>query len=136
MPVIDSSGSNPATAATRSKARRAKLVDETRMRQLLQMSPSQLVTGIADCGYRNEIDTYAMRLSGSDLVEASLNHNLSRELSEVTGYCQSTLKIQVKVFNDRDCIAVFFYTTNSCVFLSQRYCTVPFNHKGRCVETC
>ncbi len=101
MPVIDSSGSNPATAATRSKARRAKLVDETRMRQLLQMSPSQLVTGIADCGYRTEIDTYAMRLSGADLVEVSLNHNLSRELSEVTSYCQGALKVQVKVFIDR-----------------------------------
>ena len=101
MPVIDSSGSNPATAATRSKARRAKLVDDTRLRQLLQMSPDQLVTGIADCGYRSEIDTYSMRLTGAELIEVSLNHNLSRELAEVTGFCQGVLKTQVKIFTDR-----------------------------------
>lgn len=101
MSVLASSGSNPATAAARSKARRAKLVDETKMRQLLQMTPDQLVTGIADCGYRSEIDAYSMRLSGAELVEVALNHNLSRELSEVSGYCQGILKIQVKVYTDR-----------------------------------
>jgi len=101
LSVLDTSGSNPANAATRSKARRAKLVDETRMRQLLQMTPDQLVTGIADCGYRPEIDIYSMRLSGADLVEVSLNHNLSRELAEVSGYCQGLLKTQVKSYTDR-----------------------------------
>jgi len=101
VPVLDSSGSNPANAASRSKARRAKLVGETRMRQLLQMTPDQLVTGIADCGYRNEIDIYSIRLSGAELVEVALTHNLSRELSEVSGYCQGVLKTQVKVYTDR-----------------------------------
>lgn len=101
MAVLDSSGSNPATAAARSKARRAKLLDETRMRQLLQMTPDQLVTGVADCGYRTEIDTYSMRLEGAELVEVALKHNLSRELSEVVGYCQGVLKNHVKVYTDR-----------------------------------
>lgn len=101
MAVLDSSGSNPATAAARSKARRAKLLDETRMRQLLQMTPDQLVTGVADCGYRTEIDTYSMRLEGAELVEVALKHNLSRELSEVAGYCQGVLKNHVKVYTDR-----------------------------------
>ncbi len=101
MAVLDSSGSNPATAAARSKARRAKLLDETRMRQLLQMTPDQLVTGVADCGYRTEIDTYSMRLEGAELVEVALKHNLSRELSEVVRYCQGVLKNHVKVYTDR-----------------------------------
>ncbi len=101
MSILDLGGSNPATAAARSKARRAKLVGETRMRQLLQMTPDQLVTGISDCGYRPEIDIYSMRLSGADLVEVALKHNLSRELSEVSGYCQGILKTQVRVYTDR-----------------------------------
>ena len=101
MSALDFGGSNPATAAARSKARCAKLVGETRMRQLLQMTPDQLVTGISDCGYRSEIDIYSIRLSGADLVEVALKHNLSRELSEVSGYCQGVLKTQVKVYTDR-----------------------------------
>ena len=101
MSALDFGGSNPATAAARSKARRSKLVGETRMRQLLQMTPDQLVTGISDCGYRPEIDIYSIRLSGADLIEVALKHNLSRELSEVSGYCQGVLKNQVKVYTDR-----------------------------------
>ncbi len=101
MAMLNSGGSNPANAAARSKARRAKLVDDTRMRQLLQMTPEQLVTAIADSGYRNEIDMYSMRLSGADLIEVALTHNLSRELTEVARYSQGILKTHVKVYSER-----------------------------------
>ena len=101
MQVLNRSGSNPANAAARSKARRAKLIDHSRMRQLVQMTPEQLVTAIADGGYRDEIDMYSVRLSGADLIEVALNHNLSRELAEVLRYSQGVMNTHVKVYTNR-----------------------------------
>ena len=63
------SGVNPAGPAARAKSRRSKLVDRTRMRQLIQQTPEQLTTTIADSGYKNEIDMYAGRFHGAELIE-------------------------------------------------------------------
>ena len=44
--------SNMANASARAKARKASLIDSTRMRQLLQQSPDAIGTSIAEFGYR------------------------------------------------------------------------------------
>ena len=89
---------NWANASARSKARKAKLLDETRLRQLMKSGPDTIAASIGELDYRRELDIYSSRLSGADLVEAALSHNLDRELTEVMGFCQGRLKRIVSVF--------------------------------------
>ena len=95
------SGVNPAGPAARAKSRRSKLVDRTRMRQLIQQTPEQLTTTIADSGYKNEIDMYAGRFHGAELIEAALTHNLAKELRTVLGFCRGNIRREVGVFADK-----------------------------------
>ena len=89
---------NWANASARSKARKAKLLDETRLRQLMKSGPDTIAASIGELDYRRELDIYSARLSGADLVEAALSHNLDRELTEVMNFCQGRLKRIVSVF--------------------------------------
>ena len=92
---------NWANASARSKARKAKLIDATRMRQLMQQGPDTIAASIGEAGYRKELDLYSSRLSGADLIEAALSHNLDRDLKEVIGFCQGRLRRIVSVFATR-----------------------------------
>ena len=74
MVRVNSGRSNVANAAARAKTRRAGLIDSTKMRQLLQQGPDTIGISIGDMGYRNEIDLYAPRLSGADLIAVSYTH--------------------------------------------------------------
>ncbi len=93
--------SNAPNAAARCKTRRGKLLDRTQLRQLIQQSPEQLATSVADKGYRTEIDLYSTRFAGSDLLEMALTHKLSKELNEVFGFCQGDLQKQVGIYVNR-----------------------------------
>tara|TARA_A100001037_G_C15096907_1_gene611938 strand:+ start:651 stop:1715 length:1065 start_codon:yes stop_codon:yes gene_type:complete len=93
--------SNMANASARAKARKASLIDSTRMRQLLQQSPDAIGTSIAEFGYRAEIDLYAGRYTGADLIEAALNHNLDSDFDSVLRFCQGDLKSMVAVYVER-----------------------------------
>ena len=93
--------SNMANASARAKARKASLIDSTRMRQLLQQSPDAIGTSIAEFGYRSEIDLYAGRYTGADLIEAALNHNLDTDFDSVLRFCQGDLKSMVAVYVER-----------------------------------
>jgi V/A-type H+-transporting ATPase subunit C len=101
MARIGNGRSNMANASARAKARKAGLIDSTRMRQLLQQGPDTIGTSIAEFGYRNEIDLYAGRFSGADLIEAALNHNLDTDFNSVMGFCQGKLKGMVAVYVER-----------------------------------
>jgi V/A-type H+-transporting ATPase subunit C len=89
---------NWANASARSKARKANLLNETQMRQLMQQGPDTIAASIGEAGYRKELDLYSARLSGADLIEAALSHNLDRDLKQVIGYCQGRLRRIVSVF--------------------------------------
>ncbi|MDG1525962.1 MAG: V-type ATPase subunit [Candidatus Thalassarchaeaceae archaeon] len=101
MARIGNGRSNMANASARAKARKAGLIDSTRMRQLLQQGPDTIGTSIAEFGYRTEIDIYAGRLSGADLIEAALNHNLDTDFDSVLRFCQGRLKSMVAVYVER-----------------------------------
>ena len=101
---------NWANAAARSKARKSKLLEETRLRQLLKSGPDTIAASIGELDYRKEIDIYSARLSGADLVEAALAHNLEREVSEVMSYCQGNLRSIVAV-----CALRFSYSNAKAV---------------------
>ena len=101
MATVAVGRSNWANASARGKARKAGLIDSTRMRQLLQQSPDAIATSIAEFGYREELDQYANRLSGVDLVEAALNHNMDRDLNQVLSFCQGHLKGLVAIYVER-----------------------------------
>ena len=101
MARIGNGRSNMANASARAKARKAGLIDSTRMRQLLQQGPDTIGTSIAEFGYRAEIDLYASRLSGADLIEAALNHNLDSDFESVLRFCQGRLKSMVAVYVER-----------------------------------
>lgn len=101
MATVAVGRSNWANASARGKARKAGLIDSTRMRQLLQQSPDAIATSIAEFGYREELDQYANRLSGVDLVEAALNHNMDRDLNQVLSFCQGHLKGLVGIYVER-----------------------------------
>ncbi len=72
-------GNTPYVAA-RAKSRRQKLADRARLRQLINQSPEQMTVAVGDMGYRAEMDLYAGKYSGGDLVEAALTHNLELSL--------------------------------------------------------
>ena len=65
-------GNTPYVVA-RAKARRQKLADRARLRQLINQSVDQLTVAVADIGYREEIDLYAIldpaRDVGGDLYD-------------------------------------------------------------------
>lgn len=94
-------GNNTAYVASRAKARKSNLMDRTRLRQLIQQSPDQLTVAVADSGYRAEIDLYANRFTGGDLVEAALTHNLQNELNSIIGLCNGKVRSVVEIYTDR-----------------------------------
>ena len=51
---------NTPYVVSRAKARRQKLVDRARLRQLINQSVDQLTVAVGDIGYRTEIDLYAV----------------------------------------------------------------------------
>lgn len=93
-------GNTPYVAA-RAKARRKKLLDNSRLRQLIHQSPDQLTVAVGDVGYRTEIDLYAGKFSGGDLVEAALTHNLEAELGEIVSMCKGNIRSLVEVYTLR-----------------------------------
>lgn len=101
MSGIVSGRSNVYNASARAKARKASLIDSTRMRQLLQTGPESIGASIGELGYRNEMDIYSARMSGADAVEAALFHNLDNDLSEVMKFCQGPLKSIVSIYVER-----------------------------------
>ena len=92
---------NTAYVAARAKSRKSSLADKARLRQLIRQSPDQLTVAVGDMGYRNEIDLYAGKLSGGDLVEAALTHNLEVELVEILRMCNPKIKPLISVYTMR-----------------------------------
>ena len=90
-------GNTPYVAA-RAKSRRQKLADRSRLRQLISQSPEQLTVEI---GYRAEIDIYAGQLTGGDLVEAALTHNLEHELEKMLSMCNGKIRGMVETYTSR-----------------------------------
>jgi V/A-type H+/Na+-transporting ATPase subunit C len=93
-------GNTPYVAA-RAKSRRQKLADRARLRQLINQSPEQMTVAVGDLGYRAEMDLYAGKYSGGDLVEAALTHNLEHELKEIVGMCNGAIRAMVEVYTLR-----------------------------------
>ncbi len=93
-------GNTPYVAA-RAKSRRQKLADRARLRQLISQSPEQLTVSVGEIGYRSEIDLYAGQLSGGDLVEAALTHNLEHELEKMLSLCSGKIRNIVEVYTSR-----------------------------------
>ena len=93
-------GNTPYVAA-RAKSRRQKLADRARLRQLINQSPEQMTVAVGDMGYRAEMDLYAGKYSGGDLVEAALTHNLEHELKEIVGMCNGAIRAMVEVYTLR-----------------------------------
>ena len=93
-------GNTPYVAA-RAKSRKQKLADRARLRQLINQSPEQMTVAVGDMGYRAEIDLYAGKYSGGDLVEAALTHNLEHELKDIVGMCNGAIRAMVEVYTLR-----------------------------------
>lgn len=92
---------NFAASSARAKSRKAGLIDQIRMKQLLQQDVNALSASIADSGYRPDLDVYASRLSGAELIEAALSHNLDRDLAEVLHFCSGAVRDQVAIYAQR-----------------------------------
>lgn len=92
---------NTAYVASRAKSRRKKLADLARMRQLIHQSPDQLTVAVSNIGYAEEINLYASKFSGGDLVEAALTHNLEAELNDIVSMCNGKIKSMVEVYTSR-----------------------------------
>ena len=92
---------NTAYVASRAKSRRKKLADLARMRQLIHQSPDQLTVAVSNIGYAEEINLYASKFSGGDLVEAALTHNLEVELNDIVSMCNGKIKPMVEVYTSR-----------------------------------
>ena len=101
MVRAQSGRSNLYNASARAKARKASLIDQTRMRQLVQQGTDSIGASIGEMGYRTEMDLYASRMSGADAVEAALFHNLDNDLAEVLRFCQGKLKSLVAIYVER-----------------------------------
>ncbi|MAJ19176.1 MAG: hypothetical protein CMA06_04985 [Euryarchaeota archaeon] len=101
MARMASGRSNMANAGARAKARKASLIDGTRMRQLLQQGTDSIGVSIGEFGYRSEMDLYSARMGGSDAIEAALSHNLDNDLDSVLDFCQGNLKGLVAIYVER-----------------------------------
>ncbi|MBF92958.1 MAG: hypothetical protein CMB78_04210 [Euryarchaeota archaeon] len=100
--MVRASGrSNVYNAAARAKARKASLIDSTRMRQLVQQGTDSIGASIGEMGYRAEMDLYASRMGGADAIEAALFHNLDNDLAGVLRFCQGNLKSLVAIYVER-----------------------------------
>jgi len=66
---------------------------------------------VGDIGYRTEIDLYAGKLSGGDLVEAALTHNLEGELTEMVNMANRTIRPLIEIYTSR-----FEYQNAKAVF--------------------
>ncbi|RAH07350.1 MAG: hypothetical protein CMA00_000115 [Methanobacteriota archaeon] len=100
--MVRASGrSNVYNAAARAKARKASLIDSTRMRQLVQQGTDSIGASIGEMGYRTEMDLYASRMGGADAIEAALFHNLDNDLAGVLRFCQGNLKSLVAIYVER-----------------------------------
>ena len=100
--MVRASGrSNVYNAAARAKARKASLIDSTRMRQLVQQGPDSIGASIGEMGYRSEMNLYASRMAGADAIEAALFHNLDNDLAGVMRFCQGNLKSLVAIYVER-----------------------------------
>lgn len=102
---------NTPYVVSRAKARRQKLADRARLRQLINQSVDQLTVAVGDIGYRHEIDLYAGKLSGGDLVEAALTHNLEAELTEIVNMANRTIRPLIEIYTSR-----FEYQNAKAVF--------------------
>lgn len=92
---------NFAASSARAKSRKSSLIDKVRMKQLLQQDVNALSASIADSGYRPDLDVYASRLDGAELIEAALSHNLDRDLAEVLHFCTGAVRDQVAIYAQR-----------------------------------
>lgn len=101
MVMVKAGRANWANASARAKARKAALIDATRMKQLLQQDVEAISASIGEFGYRTELDTYAARMDGTDLVEAALSHNMDRSLNEVLAFCHGELRDMVAIYVER-----------------------------------
>ena len=101
MVRAQSGRSNVYNASARAKARKSSLIDNTRMRQLVQQGPDSIGASIGEMGYRAEMDLYASRMSGADAIEAALFHNMDNDLAEVLRFCQGKLKSLVGIYVER-----------------------------------
>ena len=52
-------------------------------------------------GYADEVNLYAGKLSGADLVEAALTHNLEAELADILKMCNGKVKDIVEIYTTR-----------------------------------
>lgn len=102
---------NTPYVVSRAKARRQKLADRARLRQLINQSVDQLTVAVGDIGYRTEIDLYAGKLSGGDLVEAALTHNLEGELTDMVNMSNKTIRPLIEIYTSR-----FEYQNAKAVF--------------------
>ena len=93
--------SNVYNASARAKARKASLIDPTRMRQLLQQGPESIAASVGELGYRSEMDLYATRMTGADAVESALFHNLDNDIHEVLSFCHGHLRDLVAIYVER-----------------------------------
>ena len=101
MARLATGSSNISNAGARAKARKASLIDSTRIRQLLQQGTDSIGASIGELGYRQEMDLYSTRMSGSDAIEAALTHNLDNDLNSVLGFCQGNLRDLVAIYVER-----------------------------------
>ena len=101
MARLATGSSNISNAGARAKTRKASLIDGTRIRQLLQQGTDSIGASIGEFGYRQEMDLYSARMSGSDAIEAALAHNLDNDLNSVLGFCQGNLRDLVAIYVER-----------------------------------
>ena len=92
---------NTAYVASRAKSRRKKLADLPRMRQLINQSTDQLTSSVSNMGYSDEVNLYAGKLTGADLVEAALTHNLESELDNILSMCNGKIRDVVEIYTSR-----------------------------------
>ena len=90
-----------AYVASRAKSRRKKLADLARMRQLINQSTDQLTASVSSMGYADEVNLYAGKLTGADLVEAALTHNLEAELLDILKMCNGKIRDIVEIYTSR-----------------------------------
>lgn len=94
-------GSNYAYAATRARVRRSKLLKAEAYRHMMAMEVVEITRHIQELDYREDVDRYASRYKGLDLIEVALVSNLRRSSATILGFCKGQLADLVEHYLER-----------------------------------
>ncbi|MDR0777853.1 MAG: ATP synthase A1 subunit C [Methanomassiliicoccaceae archaeon] len=93
-----SANANYAAAAAKVKAKKAALMGDEAYAKMLMMSLPEISRFIGESGYQKEMEEFAGRIGGIDLIEHATYRNMARTFSTILLFTQGELRQMVSAY--------------------------------------